>query len=146
MKLADGREFDPAHPYQWGQGGFVLRFNIYDCPGDGPETHIDHSGSEPRIVDAVAVHGLLSADLDEGVTPFMVTCPEHQKTATSRFYRVSLGDVKAYLPVRMVWRKATKGEQEREKREGGSHYAQGGLAREWVTDPPVSLGLGGAHG
>lgn len=121
MKLADGREFDPATlpPPD-------ARVNIYDCAFG---------------------HALLSADLDEGVTPMFVTCPFDQAQAGSRGYRVTMPQALAALPVQMVWRKATKSELKRERRAGGDHYAMGGLAREWTgadappRTPPVMRGL-----
>jgi hypothetical protein len=107
VRLADGREFDPAV--------FVmgLRYNAYTC--------------QRR-------HVLLSVDLDEGVTPMFVHCPDDGSRATSSGYPKD--PPPPYLfPVRMVWRKATKGEfkQEREVGGRGGYFASGGLAREWVV-------------
>jgi len=101
--LADGRWVDPNVIDPTG------RYNVYDCP----------SG-----------HHLLSMDLDRGVTPAFVACPDCDATAGSRFYRVP--DPASSLPLRMVWRLATRSERKRERREGGDHYALGGLSREWV--------------
>ena len=112
MKLADGREFDPEEP----EG--VIRWNIYDCEQG---------------------HALLSADLDEGVTPAFVTCPYDRTIAGSRFYNVPPWHAQRAMPVAMVWRKATKGEMKQELRTQGrgGHYASGGLAREWTLPTGV---------
>jgi len=105
VKLRDGREVatDAVIPGE--------RYNVYDCERG---------------------HALLSFDLDDGVTPFLVPCPYDGTTAQSRFYRVH--DPAAFLPVVMVWRAATSGEIKRERRSGGYHFASGGLAREWAVE------------
>lgn len=131
MKLRDGREFPTDQFIDFPN----VQYNVYDCPGEeGAGPHIEHGADGLRMVPGVVsplAHQLLSMDVDEGVTPFMVTCPDHGVHATSRFYRMRLDA--ALLPVRMVWRKATKGELKRERRDGGDHYSRGGLAREWAS-------------
>ena len=114
MKLRDGRE---VVTHEWVEGA---RYNVYDCPGNG-------RGEGP--------HPILSMDVDEGVTPFMVGCPDHKLAAAqSRFYRVDAMRRPALFPVWLVWRRPTKGELKRERREGGAHYGSGGLACEWVPE------------
>ena len=107
-RLADGREVVIDEAVVDG------RYNVYECP----------SG-----------HYLLSMDVDEGVTPFMVTCPDDGSGATSTMYPKGLERHPSLWPVRMIWRLATPSERKREKKSGGDHYARGGLAREWVTSP-----------
>lgn len=102
--LADRRWIDPNVVDPDG------RYNVYDCQACGV--------------------ALLSVDLDRGVTPMFVGCPDCSGTAASRCYSVK--DPAAHLPIRMVWRLATRGERKRERREGGDHFERGGLAREWV--------------
>lgn len=111
MRMRDGREVVTD---EWAEG---LRYNAYDCPGNG-------RGGPP--------HAILSADVDDGVTPFVVRCPICGAAAMSRMYRVDALHHPSLFPVRMVWRRATGGERKRERRDGGDHFAKGGLAREWV--------------
>lgn len=127
MRLADGREVTID--------AMVLgvEYNVYDCPGDGAEERIEHGPNGATYVPAVPQHALLSMDVDKGVTPMFVTCPDHGKRASSRFYHVD--DPTKYLPVRMVWRRATKGEMKRARQSNVDlliHYEQGGLEREWT--------------
>lgn len=74
-------------------------------------------------------------DVDEGVTPFMSACPDHGLSSTSAFYPSGIERDSSLLPVRMLWRKATPAELKRERKDGGDHYARGGLAREFVNPP-----------
>lgn len=163
MKLADGREFDTTQPIEG------VKYNLYDCPGDAAHaTHLERGqcncngvgpdglmgsadGSRPpahlagcpaqtqHVVPGRVLHSLLSMDVDEGVTPFMVTCPDHGAAAESRFYRVDAIHHPSYFPVRMIWRRPTQGELKRERRDGGEHYRLGGLAREWTPDRPTEV-------
>ncbi len=135
MRLADGRvvETDRVIAFPgW-------RYNAYSCPGPGGrEAHIDHRSTENpmgRYVEAEHSHWLLSLDVDDGVTPFMVTCPDHDRTATSAMYRVDERLATIALPVRMVWRRATASETKRWKRKNPAMYEHvrlGGLVREWA--------------
>lgn len=122
-KLADKREIVVDAPIEGGQ------YNVYDCPGpDGLPDRVIGGVYKPGTVG----HYLLSLDVDDGVTPAMITCPDDGRAASSRFYPPGPPPAQLF-PVRMIWRKATNGELKRERREGGQHYALGGLAREWVT-------------
>jgi len=112
VTLADGREVVIDEYFEGG------RYNVYDCPGNGR--------GQPS-------HPILSLDVDEGVTPFLKACPDHGAMATSRFYRVDARVNARWFPVRLVWRRATKGELKRERRDGGDHFARGGLAVEVVA-------------
>lgn len=89
MKLRDGREVVTDRVIDG------ALYNLYSCPGpDGREAHIDHrSTTNPmgRYVEAEHFHSLLSLDVDPGVTPMFVTCPDHDRTAESRGYRVDVG-------------------------------------------------------
>lgn len=108
MKLRDGREVMTHEPMPG------VRYNVYDCP-EG--------------------HALLSAEMDDGVTPAFSACPIHvtdDVVAVSRWYRVAVPPPPDLFPLAMVWRQATRSEIKRERREGGDHFARGGLAREWV--------------
>ncbi len=107
MKLADGRIIE-TDQVVWFPG---WRYNAYECPRG---------------------HALLSLDVDDGVTPASIVCPDHEARCWSRFYRV---DPWIYLPVRMVWRRATEREMKRWKRKDPAMYEHvrlGGLVREWV--------------
>lgn len=128
MKLADGREFDTTKAIEG------VRYNVYGCPGTAENaTRVEHSGDGATVVPGKVAHWLLSMDVDEGVTPFMVTCPDHGLWAESRMYPRGLERDSSLWPVRLIWRKATNGELKRERREGGEHYRRGGLAREWTV-------------
>lgn len=133
MKLADGREFSTTEAIEG------VRYNVYGCPGTGNATRVEHGPSGAVVVPGVVAHYLLSMDVDEGVTPFLVTCPDHGIAAESAFYPAGLERHPSLWPVRMIWRRATKSEMKRERREGGDHYRLGGLAREWTTDDPRPL-------
>lgn len=136
MKLADGREFVTTEAIEG------VKYNVYGCPGT-PEnaTRVEHGEDGARVIPGKVAHYLLSMDVDEGVTPFMVTCPDHGLAAESAFYPAGIVMRPSLWPVRMIWRKPTKGERKRELREQGpgGHYASGGLAREWTTDAPRPL-------
>jgi len=115
MKLADGRVVETDQVIRF--PGW--RYNAYECPFG---------------------HALLSLDVDEGVTPASVACPDHDGTMSwSRFYRLA---PEVYLPVRMIWRRATASETKRWKRKDPAMYEHvrlGGLVREWV---PVEVTRG----
>jgi len=135
MMLADGREFETTHAIEG------VRYNAYGCPGTAANaTRVEHPPEGgARVVPGKVAHWLLSMDVDEGVTPFIVTCPDHGLAAESAFYPKDLVMRPSLWPVRIIWRKATKGEREAELREGGDHYRRGGLAREWTPDLPRPL-------
>ena len=127
MKMRDGREvvvdrFDPA-----------LRYNVYDCPGIAGAEGRFVTIAGPGGVTQMVAHAMLAAEVDEGVTPMFMACPEHaNRRLTSRMYRVDAATQPDLFPVRILWRRATMGERKRERRSGGDHFARGGLAREWV--------------
>lgn len=109
-KLADGREVVTDR--------FVdgLKYNVYDCP-EG--------------------HPILSADIDSGVTPFLMHCPDHHKGQThmnklaqSRCYRFEL--TPDLLPLRFVWRNPTEAECAAASPGMNEHYTQGGLHCETI--------------
>lgn len=112
MKLHDGREVALN-----GREPTAKRYNVYECPGPADES------SGP--------HALLSMDVDDGATPMFVRCPDHGSTSVSQMYRLAVPP-SDFAPVRMVWRKATKSELKAERRDGGWHFAKGGLQREWA--------------
>lgn len=127
MKLANGREFDTTQAIEG------VRYNAYGCPGVATNaTRVEHGPGGATVVPGKVGHWLLSMDVDDGVTPFMVTCPDHGLAAESAFYPADIHFWPSLWPVRMIWRKATQGELKRERRDGGNHYVRGGLAREWV--------------
>jgi hypothetical protein len=121
-RMHDGREVEVGEPIPGG------RYNGYVCRGEAGKMRVEDS----RMVMGPALHTLLSLDVDDGVTPMFVWCPDHDCEAVSEGYPPGAPPT-ALFPVRMVWRHATRGEEKRERREGGNHYRQGGLAREWVT-------------
>lgn len=107
-KLADGRTVvvDRVAPA-------AKRYNVYACDNG---------------------HHNLSMDLDEGVTPMFLMCRRDGCGARSVSSGYPAGDPPEHLfPVRVIWRKATKGEMKRERRKGGEHFALGGLQMEWVS-------------
>lgn len=75
-------------------------------------------------------------DVDDGVTPFLTTCPTHGVYAESSFYPPTVVMHPSLWPVQLVWRRATASERKRERREHGNHYAQGGLALETTGAKP----------
>ena len=134
MKLADGREFDTTQAIEG------VRYNAYGCPGTAANaTRVEHGPGGTTVAPGKVAHWLLSMDVDEGVTSFMVTCPDHGLTAESAFYPKNIVMRPSLWPVRMIWRKPTASELKQERRAGGDHYRSGGLAREWVTDPRPEL-------
>ena len=129
MKLADGREFSTSEAVEG------VKYNLYDCPGDAEHaTRVQHGPDGSTVIPGRVMHRLLSMDVDDGVTPFMVTCPDHDVAAESEFYPKGIELHPSLWPVRMIWRKATNGELKRERRDGGDHYRRGGLAREWTPE------------
>lgn len=119
--LRDKRQVEIDSPIPGG------RYNVNVCGGGG-----DWDSRAPRMLERDVKHSLLSLDVDEGVTPMLVRCPDDGDTAQSCGY--PKGEPPAHLfPVRMIWRKPTNGELKRERREGGEHYKLGGLSREWVA-------------
>ena len=132
MRLADGREFETAVAIEG------VRYNVYGCPGTPANaTRVERGPDGTRVIPGKVAHWLLSMDVDDGVTPFMVACPDHGLSAESAFYPAGLEMRPSLWPVRMIWRKATAGELKRERREGGDHYRRGGLAREWTPYPSL---------
>lgn len=105
MKLADGREFVTTEAIEG------VKYNVYGCPGT-PEnaTRVEHGEGGGRVIPGKVAHYLLSMDVDEGVTPFMVICPDHGLAAESAFYPAGIVMRPSLWPVRMIWRKPTKGE------------------------------------
>lgn len=101
-----------------------LRYNVYDCP------HGDHP--------------ILTADVDEGVTPMLMQCPDHDATTSSRGYRIGV-PLPHLFPVRALWRRPTRGEMKRERREGGGHYAR---PASWhpLAGQPTTAGRAGPVG
>lgn len=96
--------------------GDYIRKNVYLC---------DNCGG-----------GWVSADIDEGVTPFMDLCPICETgMGSSLFYRVPQ-EILDKKPARVEWRKPTG----RELRKAGPgvrhHYEQGGLKRVLVDPAP----------
>jgi len=110
VKLQDGREFneksyDPRYKY-----------NMYVCSRG---------------------HQVLSCDLDMGVTPMFVTCRRGGLsgcglTGESQMYPA--GPPNSFnFPVELVWRKPTKGELRRARRDNFiDYFDKGGLQMEWI--------------
>lgn len=125
MRLGDGREVPTTEELPDGAG----RYNRYACP---------------------LGHKLLSLDIDEGVTPMLVMCPDHDgRVAESEFYTIRRPIMPSNFPVRMIWRRPIDRDLAEASPEMLDHYERGGLLREWTPDKPRPIDewrTSGRHG
>ena len=104
--------------------------------------HFDDTKYDPRYKYNIYVcsrrHAWLSCDVDQGVTPMFITCRQRscQRTAGSQMYPdvQKITENPRAFPVDLVWRKPTKDELRRARRDNFiDHYEKGGLAMEWLV-------------
>ncbi len=109
VKLADGREFnensyDPRY-----------RYNMYVCRRG---------------------HQVLSCDVDQGVTPMFIRCKRGRlcdAMGESQMYPAPESLTARHFPVELVWRKPTKDELRKARRDNYiDHFDKGGLQPEWI--------------
>lgn len=85
--------------------------------------------------------GFVSADLEEGVTPFMTKCVLCGGTASSLFYNVPQ-QILANLPHRLEWYKPSKREYKKLSLGAQSHVDKGGLISREVPPKKIKRGRG----
>lgn len=72
--------------------------------------------------------GIITQDLDEGVTPFMVSCAHCKGVMTSLFYKIPQEILAKKAPA-FVWRKPTLEEEAQLSQPHLDHVRKGGLLK-----------------